>query len=104
MLPEDHAQKVVELANERQAWTSTRSRGMARFVLFNNVWREAVFIVVWNVLFAVCFHVNIALVVRVTIFVLLMGRVFNLLVWHWNERRYSHRPDQQFASGSKEIR
>jgi len=105
MLPEDRAQKVAELTNKRQAWTSTRSRGMARFVLFNNFWREAVFIILWGFLFAVCLlHLNIALVLRATMLILLLGRGFNLLEWHWNERRYFHRSNRQSAIGSKEPR
>jgi hypothetical protein len=85
---EDREQKLAEFANKRQAWISTQGRGMTRFVLFNGVWREAVAIIVWSVLFAVCLHVSIALVLRVALLILLMGRVFNLLEWHWNERRY----------------
>lgn len=105
MLPEDRAQKKAEFENKCQAWTSTRSRGMARFVLFNNSWREAVFIILWGFLFAIyLLHVNIALVVRATILILLMGRVFNLLEWHWNERHYSDRSTQQSAIGSMEPR
>jgi hypothetical protein len=95
MTPEDRAKKAAELANKRQAWASIRSRGKARFVLLRGAWREAVFVILWNVFYASYLHVNIALAVRVTLLILPMGRVFNLLEWHWNERHYFLKPDQQ---------
>jgi uncharacterized membrane protein len=88
MLPEDRAQKIAEFASKRQAWVSTRSRGKARFVLFSGALREAVVIIGLNVLYGFFLHTSIAIAVEVSIFTLLMGRVFNLLEWHWNERRF----------------
>jgi hypothetical protein len=104
MLPEDRAQKVAEFADKRRAWISTRSRGKGRFLLFYGALREAAFLILWNVLYAVYSHASVALAIRVTIFVLLMGRVFNLLVWHWNDRRYLPRPNEQSSIGSAERR
>ncbi len=89
MLPEDRAQKAAEFEKKHLDGIATRSRGKTRFVLLHGIAREAVFVIGWNVLYAVYLHLMISLVARVTIFVLLMGRVFNLVEWHWSERRYS---------------
>jgi hypothetical protein len=87
-VPEDRALKVAEFEAKRQAWISTRSCGKVRFVLFSGVLREVVPIVVLNSVYAVLLHVSIALAARVTLLVLLMGRVFNQLEWYWNEKRF----------------
>jgi len=101
MLPEDREQKVAEFENKRQAWISILIRGKARFVLLHGVLREAIFLIAWNVLFTVHMHLNIKLVAQVTVFVLVMGRVFNLLELHWNERRFRSAQEQGFFSNSQ---
>jgi hypothetical protein len=89
MLAEDRAQKEAEFDRERQNWSSTRNRGIARFLLFHELFRTAVFVIAWSVWFVVFRHVNIAMALRVAIFVLLLQVIFNLMAWYWNERRYT---------------
>jgi hypothetical protein len=89
MLAEDRAQKEAEFEQKRRNWVSTRNRGMTRFLLLHELFRTAVFQIAWSVWIVVFGHVNIAMALRVAIFVLLLQVVFNLMAWHWNERRYS---------------
>jgi hypothetical protein len=89
MLAEDRAQKEAEFDRERQNWVSTRSRGMARFLLLHELFRTAVFVIGWSVWFVVFGNVNIAMALRLAIFLLLVHVVFNLMAWYWNERRYT---------------
>lgn len=99
MVPEDRAEKIAIYKKRRDEWIKTRSDGLARFVLLRGLPRSALVIVFWDVFYWAHLHVSVAMVARVTVFMLLLNPVFNLLEWYWNERRY--REDANESVGSK---
>ncbi len=108
MLPADQDRKIAKFERDRQAWIATRSRGKVRFILWEGTLRLLVLAVLLTVFedYVAQWRLSIALMVRVTFLVLLSGPLFNLVEWHWNDRRYPPRPNQnqQSALGSTEPR
>lgn len=88
MLPEDRAQKEADSRANRQAWLSTRNRGIARFLLLHELNRTVVLVIAWGVFLVVFRQANLPELLKFIGFVLLTQVILNLLQWHRNGRRY----------------
>jgi uncharacterized YccA/Bax inhibitor family protein len=68
---------------------------MARYILFEGTLRLIVFVAFFDAFEVYVNHPGIALLARATVVTLLGGLIFNLVAWHWKNRRYLPLQDKQ---------
>jgi hypothetical protein len=103
MLPGDRNYKIAKFEKERRAWIAASSQGKARFILFEGSLR-LISLLAFFTAFEVYLHpghLSFALLARLIIPVMIIGPIFNLIAWYWNNRRYLPKPSQESSSGSR---
>ena len=94
MLPEDRDRKLQDFEGNAGNGLKLSVEGKPDLSYFMGCCDSRYSSLLGMYFYVIYSHVHVALAVRVTVLTLLCNPVFNLLEWHWKDRRYgrkSHR-------------